>query len=463
MLPQNRRQRGARGQGGRCDEMEDDNPRNREQALYKTKMCTFYQKGQCKRGAYCSFAHGRRNQEPLPDFYKTRPCQQWRATGTCPNGDECSYAHSKDELRSNIDSADGRFSRQTSSEAAAPFGESMEQFQRESSIASSQFSQPAAPPPQLWGDLGQQQMPNQLGMPLPTGLVGNQAQMPSTASWEGQAPGNGGLPFPQAPPRQLGPSAPVSMEGDLGRYPDRMVEVNELGGAMPPPRRQPSRQQGVISIDSLIARLQTVIIAKEKRGMVRYSQPQPNFSEQGPERLASPSSLSAAVPPTPASDLLGRLAPNMRGGDSNLSDLRSNLVVKNTFLELESETPNPARSQLAVRTAPDLPLVAETAFYNPVDPILDDEEEDMSDSASSPGTSQFVEPHWTPDAMLPGPRTLQSGLQGGSLGFFPGAGSAAGTGGMQKRAPNRMNVQQDFGRMPSQSEQANLLRGSSRQ
>lgn len=66
----------------------------------KTKLCTFYLRGQCDRGEACKFAHGVDAMAPIPNLYKTRLCNSFvKKLGRCPDGDSCQFAHSREELR----------------------------------------------------------------------------------------------------------------------------------------------------------------------------------------------------------------------------------------------------------------------------------------------------------------------------------------------------------------------------
>jgi len=64
----------------------------------KTKMCTFFTKGQCARGSACTYAHSAKEQRGKPDLSRTQMCSAF-LSGTCKNGRRCSYAHHESELR----------------------------------------------------------------------------------------------------------------------------------------------------------------------------------------------------------------------------------------------------------------------------------------------------------------------------------------------------------------------------
>eukprot|EP00746_Dinoflagellata_sp_MGD_P020902 gnl/MRDRNA2_/MRDRNA2_148740_c0_seq1.p1 gnl/MRDRNA2_/MRDRNA2_148740_c0~~gnl/MRDRNA2_/MRDRNA2_148740_c0_seq1.p1 ORF type:complete len:467 (+),score=105.70 gnl/MRDRNA2_/MRDRNA2_148740_c0_seq1:70-1470(+) len=64
--------------------------------LWKTKQCVYYQRGACKHGSKCGFAHGGDELHESPTLFKTRICPDLE---TCKDPD-CKYAHSQNELRS---------------------------------------------------------------------------------------------------------------------------------------------------------------------------------------------------------------------------------------------------------------------------------------------------------------------------------------------------------------------------
>lgn len=63
----------------------------------KTRICTFFAEGRCRRGDDCTFSHG--SVQIAPDLTKTSLCKAWK-TGNCtfPSG-QCPFAHGKRELR----------------------------------------------------------------------------------------------------------------------------------------------------------------------------------------------------------------------------------------------------------------------------------------------------------------------------------------------------------------------------
>lgn len=70
-----------------------------ETLFLKTRMCTFFAKGKCRKGAACSFAHESQELKPAPNLLKTRPCFAFLRHGHCRDEGSCQYAHSSDELR----------------------------------------------------------------------------------------------------------------------------------------------------------------------------------------------------------------------------------------------------------------------------------------------------------------------------------------------------------------------------
>jgi len=65
--------------------------------LLKTKICTFWELGRCKRKV-CHFAHGVAELHHAPDFTKTAMCRNAKSPGGCTDR-ACKYAHHQEELR----------------------------------------------------------------------------------------------------------------------------------------------------------------------------------------------------------------------------------------------------------------------------------------------------------------------------------------------------------------------------
>mmetsp|Transcript_116944 Transcript_116944/g.364072 ORF Transcript_116944/g.364072 Transcript_116944/m.364072 type:complete len:543 (+) Transcript_116944:160-1788(+) len=66
--------------------------------FFKTKICSFWQKGLCMRGTACKYAHGDHELNQMPDLTKTALCHQMLAYGKC-NDRNCRFAHSSEDLR----------------------------------------------------------------------------------------------------------------------------------------------------------------------------------------------------------------------------------------------------------------------------------------------------------------------------------------------------------------------------
>jgi len=71
--------------------------------LVKSRMCVFFKKGRCTRGAKCLFAHSHSELREAPDLSKTKLCASVVSGTRCQDAG-CRFAHHYGELRS-IDSA----------------------------------------------------------------------------------------------------------------------------------------------------------------------------------------------------------------------------------------------------------------------------------------------------------------------------------------------------------------------
>lgn len=66
--------------------------------LYKTELCrAFEERGQCRYGDKCQFAHGSRDVRSVDRHpkYKTELCRTYHSTGFCPYGARCHFVHSE--------------------------------------------------------------------------------------------------------------------------------------------------------------------------------------------------------------------------------------------------------------------------------------------------------------------------------------------------------------------------------
>lgn len=72
---------------------------NMDAVLKYTKMCDFFLKGKCQRGARCNFAHNKDQLQSKPDLFKTVLCVRFMSKGACKSGQSCRFAHCRDELR----------------------------------------------------------------------------------------------------------------------------------------------------------------------------------------------------------------------------------------------------------------------------------------------------------------------------------------------------------------------------
>lgn len=67
---------------------------------YKTELCrTFAERGVCKYGAKCQFAHGPEEVRDLNRHpkYKTEPCRTFHSIGFCPYGIRCHFVHNAED------------------------------------------------------------------------------------------------------------------------------------------------------------------------------------------------------------------------------------------------------------------------------------------------------------------------------------------------------------------------------
>jgi len=75
---------------------------NRKLGLYKTELCrSWEEKGTCRYGNKCQFAHGEDELRKVPRHpkYKTEICRTFWVSGSCPYGKRCCFIHT--ELPSN--------------------------------------------------------------------------------------------------------------------------------------------------------------------------------------------------------------------------------------------------------------------------------------------------------------------------------------------------------------------------
>lgn len=71
-------------------------PNNRKMGLYKTELCrSWEEKGSCRYGAKCQFAHGPSELRPIQRHakYKTEICRTFWRTGNCPYARRCCFIH----------------------------------------------------------------------------------------------------------------------------------------------------------------------------------------------------------------------------------------------------------------------------------------------------------------------------------------------------------------------------------
>jgi hypothetical protein len=89
----------------RADFDQEVQPKNA--SLHKTKMCTFFMQGYCRKGSMCKFAHESTALKARPNLFRTSLCMAFERSGRCKMGDNCKYAHGTDQLqKSSNDSGD---------------------------------------------------------------------------------------------------------------------------------------------------------------------------------------------------------------------------------------------------------------------------------------------------------------------------------------------------------------------
>jgi len=67
--------------------------------FHKTKLCRYYNLGQCRYGQDCPFAHDQSELAVAPDLTKTTICEAWLAGQCRLPPEQCQYAHGEEELR----------------------------------------------------------------------------------------------------------------------------------------------------------------------------------------------------------------------------------------------------------------------------------------------------------------------------------------------------------------------------
>jgi len=84
---------------------------NNKSSLYKTELCrSWMEKGICKYGHKCQFAHGEDELRIVVRHpkYKTEFCKTFTSTGICPYGNRCRFIHPSVESDSNENSGNNK-------------------------------------------------------------------------------------------------------------------------------------------------------------------------------------------------------------------------------------------------------------------------------------------------------------------------------------------------------------------
>ncbi|KAL8281520.1 hypothetical protein RQP46_006204 [Phenoliferia psychrophenolica] len=87
-----RREKASRGEGGVCG----PSANNRKLGLYKTELCrSWEEKGNCRYGTKCQFAHGKQEIREVPRHpkFKSEVCRTFWTNGSCPYGRRCCFLH----------------------------------------------------------------------------------------------------------------------------------------------------------------------------------------------------------------------------------------------------------------------------------------------------------------------------------------------------------------------------------
>ncbi|KAI8995385.1 hypothetical protein BD414DRAFT_239521 [Trametes punicea] len=83
---------------------------NRKLGLYKTELCrSWEEKGSCRYGAKCQFAHGEEELRKVQRHpkYKTEICRTFWVSGSCPYGKRCCFIHTELPANGAAPGADG--------------------------------------------------------------------------------------------------------------------------------------------------------------------------------------------------------------------------------------------------------------------------------------------------------------------------------------------------------------------
>lgn len=346
-----------------------------KELFFKTRLCTFYLKGKCKRGRHCTFAHGDDKVHDLPDFYKTRRCLTLLKTGKCPRGADCSYAHSRADMRhSAVPVAEASGSR-----VEQPRSAKLSAMRPTTSDLFEDQVEPSAPCLDAEPDDTMMVTQDEIQHAFSTQTSMHKSQTASVATFVPQrddtlqhARQNVSNAAPLAPSKLSDPSALISSL--LGRIGVRQEMVNgdpssASSAALTPLLRAVIAQQRGMEMDSApdflpsrspVTGSSETFPSKYGTSFARNAIHPSDLASSQPDLTGNFSNpcLSAAEVPTARFQTPSPQDTGFPSGDREIEPvLPSGMQIKNRFLGADSSLPEASVfSPLAVRTAPELPV-----------------------------------------------------------------------------------------------------------